>query len=352
LKLRFHDQFSFYAVFEWPIHAKKVEHEQVICPFAFTFFRSDSFRSWRELWELAILQGHRWWEDNEAKDQDEILWPKALCEIQSTARWGHGSALYYAALFGFRDVTALLLTYGHDPNELGGVEAYPLFAALRNGHTNVAILLLRSRANINAKHHQNEETALHRAIKNRKQKVVEFLVTEGADLAIHNGHGMPPLHLAVKKLVEQVDADGSEYVKMLAVSPYIDVKDKRGRTALHLAANLSCVSSAATLLKCNANINALDDEGRIPLHLASIRGDLQMIGLLLKNKCHATAADRLGYTALHLAVRSGNPELVARLSLAEDVKNSLKNLSQLEGEVCSHCRILLTGRMHVLELQK
>lgn len=305
LHLRFQDDISFYSVFEWPTHARRVLNELST---VFQFFRSDSFPSWRELWELGDLKEYRWWERSD--ESCEIQFSKeTVCNLQSAARYIPGPALYYAALFGFQSVASLLLEHNCNPNESGGPESYPLLAALENEQMELASLLLSRGADVNIKDSLREETAMHRAVERGNEGVVRFLQDKGADVTICNFRGITPLHLAVQKFAARCDDVDAKVIKLLANN----ARDDRGRTALHLAANLRSPLSVSMLVD-NVDVNITDHDGRTPLHLASVLGDIQVVDILLNKQCNVRIADQLGYRAIHQAVRSGNSKLVAKLS--------------------------------------
>lgn len=307
LKSRFQDPLSFYTVYDWPKHAKRID-EQHIGNDLFVFLSGSSFPSWRELWELSDLREHRWW-DNDEEHQDQSLWSHTIaCELRSAARWSPGTPVYYASLLGFQSVVELLKFEGL--NECGGPESYPLLAALKNDHIQLAELLLRNGASINVQDRLEGNTALHRAIGQRNKALLRFLLEKNADLTICNARGMPPLHLAIQHFAQQNDFD-AEIIEILAVEA--NVKDKAGRTALHLAASLGCFESASILVKQGADVNITDNNGRTALHaMVTKRGEIRLLDMLLINKADMNIADHMGYTALHLAVKYGHLNAVVK----------------------------------------
>ena len=199
IKQRFKDEFSFYAIYEWPNHAAKIKPESLVCSEISGFLRGGLFPSWRELWELETLRQYEWW--GAIRNPDELS--SLVWEAKSTARKIPGTALYYAALFGFKSVAEELLANGHDPNEAGGRESYPLIAALTKEHMELAELLLEAKAKIDVKHGPREETVLHRAVEEANNKVALFLVKKKANVAILNIRGLPPLHVAVRNCAKR-----------------------------------------------------------------------------------------------------------------------------------------------------
>ena len=66
------------------------------------------------------------------------------------------------------------------------------------------------------------------------------------------------------------------------------VRNSKGQTALHLAADDGGVSLADVLLRAGATVSAQDKNGLTPLHVAAYNGDADMVGLLLKYDPEAT----------------------------------------------------------------
>jgi TonB family protein len=93
------------------------------------------------------------------------------------------------------------------------------------------------------------------------------------------------------------------------------VKDDKGRTALHHAANHGCKEIAEALLAGKADPNAKDNSGWTPLHIAADDGRRAIAELLLGNKVEVDAKTTDGKTPLHLAALNGHKD-IAELLLA------------------------------------
>ena len=85
------------------------------------------------------------------------------------------------------------------------------------------------------------------------------------------------------------------------------IKDTpHGRTALHWAARLGCVGALQVLLRHgDAEVNVRDKAGRTPLHLAALGGSDECVELLIDNGASVDAQDARGMTALFLAAGKG-----------------------------------------------
>jgi len=173
-------------------------------------------------------------------------------------------------------------------------------------------------------------TALHWATFDGATKVVQFLIESGADLEIRDKGGRTALHFdhgggnleCVKLLVEakpsllKAKNDDNESVLLCAskhseldvVKYFVEKglnprdRDKKGRNALHWAAQRQRVEIAKYLLEISRDlIDEVDNEGNSALHIAAGRGDLEMVKFLcnefgsrlisLKNKANKTPID-------------------------------------------------------------
>lgn len=109
----------------------------------------------------------------------------------------HGRrALALAAGSGHIQVVRTLLQAGAEVNgcHIGGSEALsgemgwtPLMAASRGGRTEIAALLLKTGADVNARNSQGE-TALMQAISSGSVETVRLLLEHGADPKAHTGN--------------------------------------------------------------------------------------------------------------------------------------------------------------------
>ena len=82
----------------------------------------------------------------------------------------------------------------------------------------------------------------------------------------------------------------------------VEATDKRGRTALHYAADAAEMDVLIRLLQSGANVNAKDEKGTTQLHLAV--EDVEATRLLLQNGADVTAQNGEGLTALDCAVKA------------------------------------------------
>ena len=173
-----------------------------------------------------------------------------------------GSPLYYASLFGFRDLAEhIIKDHPEQVNAKGGRNYSPLAAALYKGHFHVAELLLQHGASINVTGHNNQ-TPLQAASMDGRSDIARWLLDHGANTHSLRDDLAAPIHLAT-------------------VNGHLEV--------------------IKTLLEHEVNIDSADKDGRTPLHLASYAGKVDIVRLLLNKGANSNAVDNNGWTSLSLA---------------------------------------------------
>jgi hypothetical protein len=78
--------------------------------------------------------------------------------------------------------------------------------------------------------------------------------------------------------------------------------EKRGQTALHIAAFNDRKDVAEFLLANKADVNAKSANGSTPLHLPAAKGNKDIVELLLANNADINALDNEGWSPVHSAV--------------------------------------------------
>lgn len=163
------------------------------------------------------------------------------------------TCLHFAAGFGRKDVCEYLLSEcGADPSikDEGGLE--PIHNAASFGHHEVVLLLIKYKANVNAKDNWCW-TPLHEACLKNKLDVVVALVRNHADISIKNLDGKAPLDLCESNSVIKLILSG-EYGK---------------EEILEAARNGNQEKLIQLLTPLNVNCHASDGRRSSPLHLAS-----------------------------------------------------------------------------------
>eukprot|EP00906_Rhabdomonas_costata_P004376 RCo006470 len=175
------------------------------------------------------------------------------------------SPLYMAAEKGFVGLVILLLENGAVVDQTDSEETSPLFIACQNGHRRVVELLLRRGANPNLPG-CNGGLPLWNAAREGHIKVVDLLLRAGADIDGHTGccgcntDGATALHGA---------AETGKFVVLLALLQWkasVNLTDAKGRTALHVAAEMLRPLIVRMLMRRgHARTDLKDSQGKLPV---------------------------------------------------------------------------------------
>jgi len=118
------------------------------------------------------------------------------------------------------------------------------------------------------------QTPLHVAASAGNRLMVKFLLENGADIKIADGHGRTPLHLAAFR--------GHKEVSQLLIDNGADLNpfDTEGQTPMHWAARKGNVEVAQLLIHSGADIDKADNGGRTPFSWAVRNGQTNVLQLL------------------------------------------------------------------------
>merc|ERR1712025_201609 len=141
----------------------------------------------------------------------------------------------------------------------------PLIIACSAGHTELVLSLLEGGADINATTSQGRSSLLYAASKGRSE-LCSLLLARGGDPLLCDVHGVSPLHRAA-------GPGHSDVVRMLLASNQanrlIDLQDRFGNSALHLACEEERSEVAQLLISHGANREIKNKEEKTPLELCT-----------------------------------------------------------------------------------
>jgi len=217
------------------------------------------------------------------------------------------ASLIEAAQKGFTEIAVVLLSRGVDANAVlhdGGSPA--LFWAARNGHLQLVELLIKYRANVNARN-RDQQSPLHAAASSPDVNVVGLLLAKGADVNAFSPKDGTPLNIASNA--------GEETVAKLLLSRGADVNviNDRGETPLIAAAANGKERLVTALLIKGAAVNAADLEHRTALFRAVFRGSEAAAKVLLNHGADINSTTTKGWTPLMAAAHSGVDSVVKML---------------------------------------
>jgi ankyrin repeat protein len=234
---------------------------------------------------------------------DEDFWP-FFGDYRAAHR---GSPLYYASLYGFRDLAAhIIADHPEQVNERSGRNHFPLAAALYKRHFDIAELLHQHGAAVDLRG-WNNRILLHTAISEGYVDVMRWLLSHGLDAESEDENGWTPIIAAA--------ANGylATAQALLGHGVRINATNEYGYTALHLASFHGQAKIVGLLLQHRANISIRDTDYCTPSHLASFRRKPKVARLLLDHVADIEAKGKDGRTPLHLASCNGKPKTVRLL---------------------------------------
>ncbi|KAG8653949.1 hypothetical protein MANES_05G085350v8 [Manihot esculenta] len=177
----------------------------------------------------------------------------------------------------------------------------PLHCAILEDHSHIAASLLENGANPNAATGQ-KFTPLHYAAKRGCRKVLQLLISKGAEIDAQADSGTP--------LQEAASLRMDEAVKILLdnnANPNLTFRHLFSPLLLSLCAgSIECVKQ---LLKAGADPN-MRTVGPTPLEYAASLGDTESIKYLLDEGALPNMASNLGLTPVEVAARQGHHSAV------------------------------------------
>ena len=148
-------------------------------------------------------------------------------------------------------------------------------------------------------------------------EMLKELINQGADINAENNDEETILHLSARAKKPNI-----ELVKYLLenkeIKQNLEVRQKNGWTALHIAAFYGNLERLSELINQGADINAATNNEETILHLASRaqKPNIELLKYLLENKeikQKLEARQKNGWTALHIAAFYGNLERLSEL---------------------------------------
>ncbi|XP_073061113.1 protein ACCELERATED CELL DEATH 6-like isoform X2 [Primulina eburnea] len=236
------------------------------------------------------------------------------------------TALHLAAKAGNESMVATLVLIHHDllgsyvPASQGETED----EAVKNN-------FLRAR-------NERGNTALHEALINGRESIVQYLIKEDPELLYYrNQQGIYGLYLAAEagfaNCVSSILQYSTDQERLND-----QFKEKSPVEAAIVNKKLGYVEVVLYLLKGNGSCaTRRDKSGSLPVHLAAVKGHLATICLLL-NYCHADPVellDKNGRNILHLAAENGKLNVVNYI-LHNPELNELINMSDKYGNKPLH----------------
>lgn len=232
-------------------------------------------------------------------------------EVKERGNPNKETAMHRAISTGQNNVLKMLIAAGADIEIETAHKVTPLMMAASLGNTEAAKMLIAAGADIN---HRDEvgSTPVFLAALSASADIVKALIKKGADVTLTNEYGQTPLHRctsveAAKLLIEAGTA--------------LDAKDERGRTALHVAADLGRTELVRFYIDAGLGVNSLTKNKAAPLHGASLGGHKDTATALVELGAKLNTLTKDGYAPIHMAK---NVEVV-KLLMAAGADPTLKD---------------------------
>jgi ankyrin repeat protein len=321
-----------YAAEHWVSHAQRGDVSSLTVDGMSRLFEDAShFAAWIWVYNMDNPSGPHLDRTHPVTPKTGALYYAALCgflgmvkrlidlpseDVNSRGRDG-GTPLHAAVRNGHSDVALFLLERNADPNARDNRDETPLQVVSRQGDVKAMKCLIDCRANLNAQNRDNE-TALSLASRDGKLEAARLLLKRGAHVDQQVSLRRTALHVASE--------NGHNIIARLLLDKGASVHalERNLRTPLHIAADQGKEGVAQLLLQRGANVNAKEASQLTPLHVASSAGQVKTTRLLLDFKADVNAKDGEGWTALHSAAYNGYFE-VGTLLLAHGATYNIKN---------------------------
>ena len=221
-------------------------------------------------------------------------------------------------------------------------------AVMANNPATVKTISQHSSCMVNGLDHRLR-SALHWAGAMGLSDIVSILLDTGAKTDLLDESGASPVHLAVQSKNEEtvklfinrgfgqeVDSQqrtplmwtvALENIELLKLFNNIDLdmKDKLGYTALHVAVGNNSAACVKTLIGLGADLDVANNEGETPLILGSRLGHADIARLLIDNRADIDKVDEQGRNCLHVACSNGHLSLV-KYFLSNGMKINLEDI--------------------------
>ena len=220
------------------------------------------------------------------------------------------NALHYSCRFGHVDIVKILVKNKANLNARTDSGDTPLTLSAINKHDDLVHALSDYNCEVYAKDKDAYTALLHLSCKRGYVRIVRtILKTNSVDINARTNIGDTPLSLAAKH------GDNNVVLVLLSDSQcLVDTKGQDGYTALHYSCRYGHVYIVKILVMKKANFNARTDSGDTPLTLAAINKHDNVVHALSKYNCEVYAKDKDAYTALlHSSCERGYRRIVKTL---------------------------------------
>jgi uncharacterized protein len=199
------------------------------------------------------------------------------------------SPLAEAARVANVELAGMLLEAGADAKVSNEDGQTPLMLAARTGNVPMARLLVQHGAEVNRRETYREQSALMWAAAENHAEMVEFLVSQKAEL--------------------DVRAKSTDWDTQISSEPRVQYRPTGGLTPLLYAARAGCLGCVASIVGAGANVDKPNPDGMTPMMIALDNGYPAVAQYLLDHGANPHTWDWWGRTPLYVAVTMrGGPD--------------------------------------------
>lgn len=215
----------------------------------------------------------------------------------------------HVAVLSFRNAVAItkaLIEAGANVNVEDREGYVPLSMAIFFDLAEVAEILVKNGADVDAPVPRVDGVLLHVAAQCNANRVLEILIKKGANVDVMTQNGLTPLHIASK-----FDADKAAEI-LINNGAKLDVKAQEGLTPMHIAAGSNAVKVANILIEKGADVDAKALNGWTPLYVAARYNADEVAKLLIERGADLGDNASNEWTLLHVAAQF-NADKVANI---------------------------------------
>ncbi len=205
------------------------------------------------------------------------------------------TALSFAAGSNYLEIVEYLLKLGADteiPEDYGRTPL--LWVARETGNADMAALLIRYGANVNARD-RGDDTPLVLAAWRGFSGIVNLLLDNGAIVETSGNNSQELLNYSIEKGLDRL------FTQLAKSDVDLHIKSRIGGSLLHSAAQGGSVNIINTFLEQGFDITDSDIYGWTPLHYAAWKGRTQGAQLLIENGADMNARTLSGLSPYNLA---------------------------------------------------
>jgi ankyrin repeat protein len=175
----------------------------------------------------------------------------------------------------------------------------PLLYAARDGHLEVARILIAAKANVNETD-ANAITPLIMAIVNNRLEVARLLMENGADIHAADWYGRTPLWAAIE--TRNMDVDNASFVNSVDRAPFLELITTLLERGADPNIRMKEVPPIRRMfLRTTGSLAWVDFTGQTPFLTAALAADLTVMRLLLKHGADPNVPTFAGTTPLMAA---------------------------------------------------